>query len=306
MPDLSTVIVSWNVKELLRCCLESIFQHPIPGIQLEVFVVDNASSDGSAEMVRKRFPQVHLIENEENLGFAAANNQAISRSQGQYILLLNPDTIVCDDALIRLMDFLEANPEVGIAGPKLIHPDGRLQHSAFTFPTLLMAFLDFFPIHHRLIDSPLNGRYPRSLYKAGEPFPIDHPLGACLLVRKEAIDRVGPLDEGFFIYCEEIDWCIRIKKAGWQIYCVPQAEVVHYVAQSTQQSRDEMFVQLWKSRYLLFAKHYSRFYQWVARRIVGLGLWREKRKAQTAYRQGEISKLKLESRLAAYQQVAGL
>jgi len=336
MLDLSIIIVSWNVKDLLQRCLESILQHPLTkplsenyerkhklkwmqnsvnrrrevslpsGIQFEAFVVDNASLDGSAEMVRERFPQVHLIENEENLGFAAANNQAIRRSQGRYVLLLNPDTVVCHDALTKLIDFLEGNPEVAVAGPKLLHPDGQIQHSAFAFPTLPMAFLDFFPIHHRLINSPFNGRYPRRLYEGGEPFPIDHPLGACLMARREAIEQVGLLDEGFFIYCEEIDWCMRAKKAGWQIYCVPQAEVVHYVAQSTQQARDEMFVQLWKSRYLLFAKHYSRFYQWAVRRIVRLGLWRERRKAQMAYRQGRISEEELKSRLAACRQIAGM
>ena len=306
MLDLSIIIVSWNVKDLLQRCLDSIFRHPASSIQFEVFIVDNASSDGSAGMVRERFPQVHLIENEENFGFAAANNQAIRRSRGRYILLLNPDTVVCDDALGTLMRFLDENPKVGAVGPKLVYPDGRLQHSAFAFPTLPMAFFDFFPIHHRLINSRLNGRYPRRLYESGKPFPIDHPLGACLMVKREAIEQVGLLDEGFFIYCEEIDWCMRIKKAGWQIYCVPQAEVVHYVAQSTQQFRDEMFVQLWRSRYLLFAKHYGRFYRWAVRQIVRLGLWREKHKAQTAYRQGKISEEELESRLAAYRQVAGM
>ena len=311
--DLAIVIVSWNVRGLLEACLASVYES-LKGSSLagEVWVVDNASTDGSVELVRERFPQARLIANETNVGFAAANNQALRAigftSTGphelpRYILLLNPDTEVLDDALITMVGFLDENPQAGIAGASLLYPDGHLQHSAFAFPTLTQAFLDFFPLHYRLLNSRLNGRYPRQLYKRGEPFPIDHPLGAALMARGEAIQEVGLLDERFFIYCEEIDWCMRMKKAGWGIYCVPRAEVVHHEAKSTRQVRGEMFAALWRSRYLLFEKHYGRFYQWAVRRIVRLGLRAEMRRALAAYERSEISEAELESCLAAYRTV---
>jgi len=311
--DLAIVIVSWNVRGLLEACLTSVYESlKSSNLNRKVWVVDNASTDGSAEMVRERFPQARLMANETNVGFALANNQALQamgfpsterHELSRYVLLLNPDTEVLDDALTTMVRFLDDNPHAGVAGAKLLYPDGRLHHSAFAFPTLAQAFLDFFPLHHRLLNSRLNGRYPRRLYERGEPFPIDHPLGAALMARGEAIQEVGLLDERFFIYCEEIDWCMRIKKAGWGIYCVPRAEVVHHVAESTGQVRGQMFAALWRSRYLLFEKHYSHFYQWAVRRIVRLGLRAEKRRTLAAHERGEISEAELESMLKTYQQV---
>ena len=314
-PDLSIVIVSYNTRQLLKECLDSVHASLAEStLTSEVVVVDNASHDGSAAMVQKHFPQVRLIANRGNRGFAAANNQAL-RALGygtgdtphplppEYVMLLNPDTIVGESVLTTLARFMDENPWAGACGARLIHSDGRFQHSAFAFPTLFQVFLDFFPLNYRLTDSRLNGRYPRRLYQAGEPFPIDHPLGATLMVRQEVIEQVGLLDEQFFIYCEEIDWCLRIKAAGWSIWCVPEAEIVHHVAQSTGQFRDEMFVALWKSRYQLFEKHYSRLFQWMARRIVRLGLWAEVRRARAAAQRGEITESELTSRLTAYRQV---
>jgi len=311
---LAIVIVNWNVRELLEACLTSVYESLMSSnLTGEVWVVDNASTDGSIGMVRERFPQARLIANETNVGFAAANNQAL-RAMGfssagphdlpRYVLLLNPDTEVLDDAPATMVRFLDENPQAGVAGARLLYPDGRLQHSAFAFPTLAQAFLDFFPLHYRLLNSRLNGRYPRQLYEQGEPFPIDHPLGAALMARGEAIQQVGLLDERFFIYCEEIDWCLRMKQAGWGVYCVPRAEVVHHEARSTRQVRGEMFVALWRSRYLLFEKHYSHFYQWAVRRMVRLGLQAEKRRALAAYERGEISQTDLESCLVACRTVA--
>ena len=337
-PDLSIVIVSFNTRQLLKECLDSVYASLAEStLTSEVIVVDNASRDGSAAMVRKHFPQVRLIANEDNRGFAAANNQALRTlgygignrkypsssnlqpfgyAQGrppipntqyppppEYVMLLNPDTIVGGNALDTLVRFMDGNPRAGACGARLLHSDGSFQHSAFAFPTLFQVFLDFFPINYRLTDSPLNGRYPRRLYQAGKPFPIDHPLGAALMVRREAVEQVGLFDERFFIYCEEIDWCLRIKAAGWSIWCVPEAEIVHHVAQSTGQFRDEMFVALWQSRYQLFEKHYSRLFQWAARRIVRLGLGAQVRRARAAARRGEITESELTSRLEAYRQV---
>jgi hypothetical protein len=328
--DLSIVIVSFNTRQLLKECLGSVYASLAESVLTgEVIVIDNASHDGSAAMVREHFPQVRLIANEDNRGFAAANNQALramgygtgdkrrssssnlqsqisnlkNPSPPEYAMLLNPDTIIDESALTTLVRFMDENPRAGACGARLLHSDGRFQHSAFAFPTLFQIFLDFFPINHRLTDSRMNGRYPRSLYQIGESFPIDHPLGAALMVRREVIEQVGLLDERFFIYCEEIDWCLRIKAAGWGIWCVPEAEIVHHMAQSTRQFRDEMFVALWKSRYQLFEKHYSRLFLWIARRIVRFGLWAKVRQARIAFRRAEITESELTNRLTAYRQV---
>ncbi len=305
--DLSIVIVSYNVCDLLAQCLASVVRPQTTDhrqkTKSEVFVVDNASRDGSAAMVHERFPSVHLIENTENRGFAAANNQAFAETRGRYVLMLNPDTVVRTGALEILVKFMDEHPRAGACGGRLLYADGSLQHSAFMFPALAQIFLDFFPLNWRLVDSRLNGRYPREAYARGEPFQIDHPLGADLMVRGETAQQVGWLDEDFFIYCEEIDWCMRIKHAGWQIWCVPQAEIVHHEAQSTRQFRDTMFVELWRARFRLFDKHYSRAFRWAARWTVRAGLWNEARKARAAARAGKVTQDALETRLAAYQQV---
>lgn len=235
-------------------------------------MVDNASADGSAALVRAQFPHVQVIANTENRGFAAACNQGLQAASGNFLCLLNPDTQLFPGALDALASFLESNQKVGVVGPTLLHTDGTYQHAAFRFPTLPMALLDFFPLNHRLLNSRLNGRYPFTLYE--HPFAMDHPLGACMLVRREACTDVGLLDEQFFMYCEEIDWCRRIKQAGWAIMHAPGARVVHHGGQSTQQRAGRMFVELHRSRFRLFAKHYSRRYQWAARCIVAVGiLW---------------------------------
>jgi len=298
--DLSVVTVSYNVRALLADCLASLYQS-LAGAPLayEVLVVDNASRDDSVALVRREFPAVQLIANEDNRGFAAASNQGLARSRGRYVLCLNPDTRVVGHAVGTLLAFMEQRPRAGMAGGRLVYADGSFQHSAFRFPSLAQIFLDFFPLHHRLLDSPLNGRYPRALYERGAPFPVDHPLGAAMMVRREAIAQVGAMDERFFMYCEEIDWAMRIRRAGWEIYCVPEVEIVHHAGGSTGQFRDEMFVALWRSRYLLFEKHYSRAFRRAARLIVHLGLWRETRRLRGT----NLSAAERQARRCAYDAV---
>lgn len=293
------MIVSYNVRDLLRACLKSI-RNP----DIEILVVDNASDDGSAEMVRDAFPKVQLIANETNAGFAAANNQGIRASSGRHVLLLNPDTEVLDDALARLVGFLDRHPDYAAAGAGLVYPDGSFQHSAFRFPGAMQCFFDFFPTSNRLMNSRLNGRYPRAWYERGQPFDIDHPLGACLVVRREAIDEVGLLDGGFFMYCEEIDWCWRMRKVGWKIACVPAARVVHHAGASTRQFRDEMFVTLWRSRFRLFEKHLRPLRRRLIGWIVRLGVLRERLRATGQASSGEMPMAELVSRLAAYEEVS--
>jgi N-acetylglucosaminyl-diphospho-decaprenol L-rhamnosyltransferase len=311
--DLAIITVSYNTRDLLAECLESALKGlQRSGLAGELWVVDNASIDGSAGMVRERFPQVHLVAHDENLGFAAGNNLALrtmgfgAKASPRQVLFLNPDTRVADDALGVMVRFLDETPRAGAAGARLIYGDGRFQHSAFAFPGLVQVFFDFFPLHHRLVDSRLNGRYPRQLYESGEPFAIDHPLGAALMVRGETLVQVGPFDQQFFMYCEEIDFCRRIKAAGWMVYCLPRAEIVHLAGQSTRQFCDSMFVALWRSRFLMFDKYEGAAFRWAVRRLVRLGLWAEARRARAAQRRGEMTGEALAGRLAAYREVAAL
>jgi N-acetylglucosaminyl-diphospho-decaprenol L-rhamnosyltransferase len=290
--DLAIIIVSYNTRDMLRACLHSVYAGlSRTALDGQVWVVDNASSDGSADMVRAEFPQTRLLALDQNLGFAGGNNVALrelgfdTASSPQppapnLILFLNPDTEVRGDALAQMADFLLTTDRAGVVGASLVYPDGRFQHSAFHFPTLWQIWLDFFPWPGRFLDSPLNGRYPRALYQAGRPFPIDHPLGAAMMTRAEVIQQVGLMDEGFFMYAEEVDWCMRVKKAGWGIYCVPAAQIVHHAGGSTRQFRDEMFAALWRSRFRLFHKHYGPAFNSIARLLVRLGLWAKTRRAR--------------------------
>jgi N-acetylglucosaminyl-diphospho-decaprenol L-rhamnosyltransferase len=311
--DLALVTVSYNTRDLLAECLQSVLaglRHS--GLVGQIWVVDNASTDGSADMVRRRFPTVHLVAHDENLGFAAANNLALQRMgfgvalQPRHVLFLNPDTRVLGDALGTLVRFLDASPQAGAAGARLVHADGSFQHSAFAFPGLRQVFLDFFPLHPRLQNSRWNGRYSRKLYQAGKPFVVDHPLGAALMVRGITLAQVGGFDERYFMYCEEIDLCRRIKDRGWEIYCVPEAEIVHLVAQSTQQFRNRMFVALWQSRFLMFEGYEGRVFRWALRRLLTLGLWAEAQRAHSDFRRGNVDKDGLDARLQACRQVAKL
>ncbi len=277
--NLAIIIVSWNVKNLLRDCLAS-----LPAVA--VWVVDNASTDGSAVMVRAEFPAVKLIAAETNLGFAGGNNAALramgfpgrADDQPEAVLLLNPDTIVQPGALAGLMRFLQSRPDVGIVGANLSFGDGSFQHGAYGFPGLWQLAIELLPLPGRLVESRLNGRYPRALYAAGTPFPIDHPLGAAMLVRAEAIRQAGLLDEGYRMYVEEVDWAWRIKAMGWGAYCLPTARIIHLGGQSTGQIKAESMINLWRSRRRFYRLRYGRLKFWPAQRIVQMGMRRMARR----------------------------
>lgn len=307
MQDLSIIVVSYNTRDLLRACLRSAFEGlQRSGLRGVVWVVDNASADGSAEMTRAEFPQAHVIANAENRGFAAANNQAIAESDARHVMLLNSDAEVRGDALGILVRALDERPKVGAVGARLVYADGTFQHSAFRFPGFAQILLDFFPLHHRLLDSRINGRYPRRLYDGTEPFAVDHPLGAALMVRSETIRQIGPLDDGFFMYCEEIDWCWRVHKAGWDVLCVPAAEVMHHGAQTTRKFREEMFVALWRSRFRLYAKHRGpRYTAWV-RRWVRMLMRMDAARIRRRLARGQIAEDEAHALLSGYARVAEL
>jgi GT2 family glycosyltransferase len=249
---ISIIIVSWNTAQLLENCLRSILANP-PLSSLEIWIVDNASTDGSPRMVREKFPQVHLIENHENVGFARANNQALQRSTGQYCLLLNPDTLVSPGALQALVDFLDKHPKTGATGPRILNHDSSLQISSHPRPTLTRELWYLFHLDAVLPYA----AYPKAKWQTNQPQEVDILMGACLVIRKDVLDQVGILDEGYFIYSEEVDLCYRIQRAGWHLHWIPQAEVVHFGGQSTQQVPTEMFLNLYHSKVKYFRKHYG-------------------------------------------------
>jgi len=235
-PDLSIVVVNWNTRDHLERCLRSIERSSstTSSPAVEVIVVDNASSDGSQAMVRASFPSVHLIANATNLGFTAANNQGLRHARGRYLMLLNPDTEVLDDALAAMVRYLDDHPDVGVVGPRLLNPDGTAQSSRRRFPTLATTFIESTVLQRYLPNHPLLRRYYVLDRSDDETQEVDWLVGACLAVRREAVEEVGLLDEGFFMYSEELDWCRRIVGAGWKIVYLPTARVVHWGGASSE------------------------------------------------------------------------
>ena len=261
MVDLSIVIVSWNVKQLLEECLVSIFNNQ-GNLNLEVFVSDNASGDGTDAMVKAKFPQVKYIQNEGNIGFTKANNRALRHAEGKYFLFLNPDTIVTAGALAEMIKFMEEHPDCGALGPKLLNPNETLQLSCRSFPTLetqlyTALFLDvLFP------KSKIFGKYMMSYWKHDDIREVDQPMGSALLVRKDSLDNVCCFDENIIFWYDEVDLCYRIKKSGWKIYFTPKAQIYHYGGQGFGQWKG-LGKALWgayiwrKSRNYFFRKHYG-------------------------------------------------
>ncbi len=246
-PTLSILIVNWNTPELLAQCLESVVESGAA-----IIVVDNASTDGSAAMLRARFPAVQLIESDKNLGFAGGNNLALRHLQangrGDFILLLNPDTVVRPGALQALTQFMAAHPQCGAAGARLLNADGSLQISCHPFPTL---FREIWRLFHLDWLYPLSC-YPQSKWQTNSPQSVDSVQGAALLLRPEALSQAGLFDEAYFMYSEEVDLCQRLKSLGWEVYWLPGAEVVHYGGQSTRQVERAMFLQLYRSKLTYF------------------------------------------------------
>jgi hypothetical protein len=273
MPDLAIIIVSWNVRNLLRRCLLSLLRqqtlvlersegtdnrhitHHASRFTSEIWVIDNASADGSVEMVRAEFPRVNLIANAGNVGFGAANNQGIAASQSRYVLILNPDTEIVSDALTTMVAYLDGHPDVGVVGPQLRYPDGSIQSSRRRFPTLATALLE---------STILQQWWPRNrvlshyyVLEAGddETREVDWVTGACFMVRRAAIEQVGMFDPRFFMYSEELDWCKRIKDAGWKVVYLPTAQVIHHEGKSSEQIIPARHIRFHTSKVLYFKKH---------------------------------------------------
>jgi N-acetylglucosaminyl-diphospho-decaprenol L-rhamnosyltransferase len=255
IPDLSVIIVTWNTRELLAACLEAL-PAAVGELAAEIWVVDNASSDGTVEMVQERFPEVRVIANRENRGWAGGNNQALKQSAGRCLLLLNADTEPRPSSLAALVRFLDEHPDAGACGPMLLHSDGSIQGNGRRFPTFWKEFLDITGLRHLAL-----GAYIRHFGWGREDFTalaeVDEVTGACLLARRETVEQVGLLDEQFFMYYDEVDWCRRMKAAGWRVFYVPEAQVVHHVAASVKQVGFEAYRRLFESQYRYFRKHAS-------------------------------------------------
>jgi N-acetylglucosaminyl-diphospho-decaprenol L-rhamnosyltransferase len=242
MVDLTAVIVSWNVRSLLERCLRSVVRRvALPGagtsetLCAEVIVVDNGSTDDSPEMVRNAFPSVRVVANPENRGFAAANNQAIVSAQGRYVLLLNPDTEVIGDALRAMVAYADAHRDVGVVGPQLLFTDGSVQPSRYRFPTLATAVFESTWIQSCAPKRVLDRYYMRD-ERDDATHDVDWVRGAALMARREAIEQVGLLDEGYFMYSEELDWCRRIRDSGWRVVYLPEAQIIHHEGKSSEQA----------------------------------------------------------------------
>jgi GT2 family glycosyltransferase len=260
LPDLSIIIVSWNVRELLRTCLSSIDSArnlEMHALSIEVIVVDSGSGDDSQEMVKNEFPWVRLLAQKENVGFPKGNNIGLREAKGRTVLLLNPDTEIIGDALQQMVKYLDENSGVGAVGAQLLNPDGSVQSSKRRFPTLTLAAFE---------STWLQSLAPRSLLRhyyiedspANATMEVDWLVGACIAVRKEVIEKVGRLDEAYFMYSEELDWCRRIKGAGWGIVYLPSAKILHHVGKSSQQAVTERHINFQRAKLRYFRKFHGR------------------------------------------------
>ena len=256
MPDVSILIVSWNVRDLLLRCLESL-PAGAAGLTVETIVVDNASSDGTVEVVRMAFPAVQVIANSENRGFTGGNNQALAVATGDYLFLLNPDTIVQPGAVTALHHYLLSHPEVGIAGPRLRYADGTFQSSRRRFPTAAILFAESTIVQEYLPGLGMFERYYLYDQPVDQPQQVDWIVGAAMFVRRAVYAQIGGMDEGFFMYSEELDWCRRAVAAGWQVAYEPAAEIIHYEGRSSGQVVAARHIRFFSSRVRYAAKYHG-------------------------------------------------
>lgn len=258
--DVSIVIVSWNAKAFLKQCLESVYS-TIREATFEVWVIDNDSSDGSPEMVKNEFPQVKLICSGHNLGFAKANNIAIKRSRGQYLCLINPDIEVQQDCISRMILYMDEHPDIGMLGPKVLNPDQTLQHNCRHFPTLWNCFCRALALDRIFPQSEQFGGAGMSFFQGDRIRDVNVLTGVFWCVRRKALVEVGLLDERFFMYSEDFDWCKRFHMAGWKVVFYPDAKVVHYGGGSSSNAPVRFYIEMQRSYLQYWQKHHSRFSQ---------------------------------------------
>ena len=257
MINLSNIIVSWNAKEYLDECLQSIVENA-PPFAFETIVVDNASTDGAPDLVEKKYPQVHLIRNAENLGFAKANNIGIEQSKGKYICLINSDAVVLKDCLDLMCRYMDEHPEIGVLGPRVLNRDGSLQPTCREFPTFWKNLCRATALDKLFPKSKIFGGYFMMNWSHDTVREVDFLSGCFMLVRKSAIEQVGLLDDNFFFYGEDKDWCKRFWKAGWKVVYFPHAEAIHYLYGSSDKDPVKLYIQQTRANLQYYTKHHSR------------------------------------------------
>ncbi len=269
---LSICIVNWNTRDDLRACLLSL-PAGAGELPLEVFVVDNASTDGSPEMVTAQFPSAQLIRNPANMGFAHANNQALARCNGDYLLLLNSDTVAHPGALPALVTAMEAHPEVGIGGPKVLNSDGSLQYSCRRFPNFTAGMLRNNPLGRFFSNNGKLQDYLMTEFDHAQSAEVDWVSGAALCIRRATMQRIGPLDETYFMYCEDVDWCYRARQAGWKVRYFPESVITHHIGRSSDQAVASMVRAHHRSMGIFYRKHYAPHTPLLMRWVPPLGIW---------------------------------
>ncbi len=271
--DLSVIIVNYNVRAFLEQCLMAIerAQH---NLKIEIFVVDNASVDGSQAMVKRKFPHVHLIENHENLGFSKGNNQALKLVKGNYVLILNPDTLIQEDTIMTLKNFLDERPKTGAVGCKLINPDGSFQvASRRSLPTPWVAFTRIVGLSKIFPKSRLFGQYNMTYLDPDIESEVDVLSGTLMFIRKEILDTIGYFDEDYFMYGEDIDLCYRIKKSGWKIFYTPKTQAIHYKGESTKRGEFSVISRFYSAMLIFAHKHLRDRYSIFLQIILSLGIY---------------------------------
>jgi len=255
---LSIIIVNYNTEKLLKGCLESVYANA-NGTSLDIWVVDNNSRDNSVSMVKSQFPGVQVLENPSNVGFSKANNMVISRRRSEYILLLNPDTVVMGDAIERMVTFMNGHPEVGIAGCKVLNRDGTLQLACRrSIPTPKAAFFRLTGLSLLFPKSKTMAQYNMTYKSPDQTHEVDAVSGAFLMIRRKVVEDIGLLDEQFFMYGEELDWCLRAKRAGWTVMYHPDAQIIHYKGESTKYNSRKATIEFYRAMYLFHKKHFAR------------------------------------------------
>ena len=271
--DLSISIVNHNNKEYLKGCLDSIYSHA-PEMNFEVIVVDNGSSDGSAETAKDAFPEINLIKNPDNPGFVKANNQGIRASHGRYVLSLNNDSIIEDGTLDGLVRFMEEHPDAGACGPKVLNRDGSLQYQCRrSFPTISSSLFYFLRLHKLFPRTERFGQYLMTHRNNDEAGEVDSVSGCCMMVRRQVIEQVGILDEDFIMYGDDLDWCYRIKQAGWKVFYVPDYQIVHFGGQSSRNLSRKCIVLFYRAMKIFYRKHYALKHSFVVNYLVYAGIY---------------------------------
>ncbi|MFT9495339.1 glycosyltransferase family 2 protein [Anaerosolibacter sp.] len=270
--DISIIIVNYNTKDLTLQTIQSVCKSKTQ-FAYEVIVVDNASTDDSIQAIRDEFPQITVIQNDKNLGFSKANNIGIKQATGRYILLLNSDTVVMEDTLELMVNFMDENKDVGASGCKVILPDGSLDKACKrSFPTPLNAIYNALKLDVLYPASKRFGQYNLTYLDNNKIHYIDCLVGAFMMVRREAIEQVGMLDEEFFMYGEDIDWCYRIKLAGWKIVYYPLVKIIHYKGGSSKKRNPKLIYEFYRAMYLFYKKHYKNTYPWLVTAAVYSGI----------------------------------